>query len=649
MAIKVASRTTPDIEGIIKEIDQSMIKVIIYFFSVEFERCEPQRALKKAFPAAVCIGSSMIGGWATKGAMEKGICAMSLSSDEVAEVFTSFKEGVKADPALVARGSINELKRKIGRGNVNPDEYLGLIFFDGLCLGEVIMKEFSLEKALNMAFVGGAAADELAFTRTLVGVDDRLSADGLAVMILKMKIPFFFNHYVHYLPTNTFFTVTKTESQKRIVWEINGESAASYYAKLIGVSDPGKLNLNHFGKNPIGVCIGESVYVRSPNAVIDGKGLQFYCYIEAGARVCLLRQGDSISNAQKALSESKEFLLDVQGALLFNCVLRYMEFKEQHKVDVFNTVFNKLNFIGLNTYGEELFTHHNQTLTAVFFGKPEELSPPAEAKSRSPHDAVMRCKTKRLFHYTDSKLKSLLFEITSRSELLHVTVSYLNQRFSPLSDAMKSSASSFKNSTGDFFESFTKSQEDINRVDKGFKIIDGEFKESFILADELRESAKRASHSLTAINDVTEMTNILALNAAIEAARAGASGKGFAVVASEIRKHAATTKESVEAISTNMSIMVKKINELSKRMDTMKGEVEQAKREIQELVDVNAKEMSLIGSVNSDISALEATFYDYDAIKETMNTMIDQSTLSKEDIEKMLVVFQDNIEKTGKI
>jgi methyl-accepting chemotaxis protein len=145
------------------------------------------------------------------------------------------------------------------------------------------------------------------------------------------------------------------------------------------------------------------------------------------------------------------------------------------------------------------------------------------------------------------------------------------------------------------------------------------------------------------------MTNILALNAAIEAARAGAAGKGFAVVASEIRKHAGTTKNSVEAISSNMSLMIKKIDELSKRMDTMKGEVEQAKQKVQELVAANSTELSLIGSVNNDIAALKATFQDYDAIKETMNKMIEQSTVSKEDIEKMLVVFQHNMGETGEM
>jgi hypothetical protein len=129
VAVKVASRKTLDIEGIAKEINQDDIKVIVYFFSVEFEKNEPQNALKKAFPQAACIGASMIGGWSTGGALETGITVMSLSSGEVAEVITSFQTGAKADPARTARNAIDELKRKLGARTVNPGEYLGLIFF----------------------------------------------------------------------------------------------------------------------------------------------------------------------------------------------------------------------------------------------------------------------------------------------------------------------------------------------------------------------------------------------------------------------------------------------------------------------------------------------------------------------------------------
>jgi hypothetical protein len=637
MAVKVASRETLDIEGIVKEINQDNIKAVIYFFSVDFEKYEPQRALKKAFPQAVCIGASMIGGWSTRGALEKGITAMSLSSDEVAEVITSFQTGTRADPARTARNAIAELKRKLGSRTVNPDEYLGLIFFDGLCLGEVIMKEFTLEKSLNLPFTGGAAADELTFTQTLVALDERLSGDGLAVMILKMKIPFCFGHYVHYVPTNTSFTVTRSETVRRVVWEINGQDAAVYYAKTLGLSGVDKLNANVYSKNPLGVKIGDSVYVRSPNAVIDGKGLQFYCYIEAGTKVFLMRQGDIIGNARETLAEVRNYIPgEIQGSLLFNCVLRYLEMKELRKLDEFNRVFSGTSFIGFNTYGEELFTHHNQTLTAIFFGSPLKDGEP------DPY------RTRRLFHYADSKLKSLIFEITSRSELLNVTITYLNDSFGPVSDYMKQGTAAFKKSTGDFLKSFTGSQTEIGSIDHGFITIDKEFNESFLIAETLREEAKKASENLAAINNVTEVTNILALNAAIEAARAGAAGKGFAVVASEIRKHAATTKNAADGISGNMQVLIKNIRDLSAKMDHVKTELEEARRSIQNLVSANTQELSLINSVNRDVASLETTFQEYDGLRATLNTMIEQSTISRDDIEKMLIVYDDNIESIEK-
>ena len=71
----------------------------------------------------------------------------------------------------------------------------------------------------------------------------------------------------------------------------------------------------------------------------------------------------------KAVNEAREYLGTVSGAILFNCVLRYLEMKEEKKLDAFHKVFSEIPYVGFNTYGEELFTHHNQTLTALFLGE----------------------------------------------------------------------------------------------------------------------------------------------------------------------------------------------------------------------------------------------------------------------------------------
>jgi len=458
MSIKVASHNECNTEKIISEINQADVKAVLYFFSPSFAESGIQEKFAKAFPKAVCIGASMIGGWSSEKALDSGITAMSISSNEIENVYLSFQEGVKKDPIGSARAAISELKKQIKNQHINPDEYLGLIFFDGLCLGEIIMKEFSMDQDFNMAFAGGAAADELTFTRTFVSAGDRISDDGLVSVILKMKIPFYFNHYVHYIPTDVSFTITRVETMKRIAWEINGEPAAQVYARQIGISDISALNASIFAKNPLGLNFGSSIYVRSPNAVIDGKGLQFYCYIEAGTKVFLLKQGDILAHAQNSITDAQQFLPGIQGCLLFNCVLRYLELKELGGQNSFNNIFRGYPMIGFNTYGEELFTHHNQTLTAVFFGIPPEKG------SADPY------KTKRLFHYTDSKLKSLVFDIVSRSELLNITISYLKESMDLQSDEILSGDRTLKNyetirkSLGAMIEQSNISKEDIERM-----------------------------------------------------------------------------------------------------------------------------------------------------------------------------------------
>jgi hypothetical protein len=371
MAVKVASGFNAD--SVIKDIAQEDVRLVLYFFSPELGKSDLPSAFARAFPHATRAGASMIGGWASAGAVEKGIVAMSLSGEEVEESFSAFREGVKANPEGAAREVAADLRAKLGSRALDPNQYVGIVLFDGLCLGEKIVRELSLERSLALPIIGGSAADELKFERTFVTCGDRISTDGLVLVVLKMAVPFYYDHFVHYKPTDASAVVTRAEPDKRIVWEMDGAPAAARYAELLGLKSASELQHVHFARNPLGVVLGDAVYARSPNAIIEGTGLQFYCFIEAGTKVTLLKQGDIIADARSAVERAKSYLPGgLRGAVLFNCVLRYLEMKEDRKVDAFNSVFAEMPFIGFNTYGEELFTHHNQTLTALFIGEREE-------------------------------------------------------------------------------------------------------------------------------------------------------------------------------------------------------------------------------------------------------------------------------------
>jgi hypothetical protein len=632
MAILTASSLNFDIDGIIRRISQPDVKLVVVFFSVAYEKREPGRALKKAFPTATVAGMSMIGGWESSQAVQEGVVAMSFSGEEVASVWSVFQDNMKQAPVESGRNAVAAMKRCLSGQRIDPTTYLGLIFCDGLAMVEPTIQAMTTDTGLNMAFVGGTAADEGTFSRTLVCLNDKMSADGLVLVALKMKIPFYFNHYIHYTAKPEHALVTHSDPEKRIIWELDDKPALVRYAEIAGMPAPKSVSDRTIVDMALCVKVGSETYVRYPMQTTDNGGIQFYCSVREGTVLHATRSGDLRKSAIDAVEDAKKHLPNgIHGALLFNCVIRYMELKASHKEAAFNSVFAGCHFIGANTYGEDLYMHHNATLTAVFFGAPVTDNTPDTTRE------------KRVASFVRQRYDSLMFDMLAQEEFTNRIISYIDNVFIPLTEAMKSSATSFNNATTTLLKNLSESQASVKAIANRFASIDNSFNASFTLADSLQGTSAQAADSLHAISDVTEMTNILALNAAIEAARAGAAGRGFAVVASEIRKHASSTKEAVEAINANQKALITSIRDLATKMGTMQSDFSQSKEEMRSLVAGNDAGMDAVTSVNMETSELSKSFDHYDTIKVKLDHMLEQSKKSKNDIERMLTVFQNDL------
>jgi hypothetical protein len=151
-------------------------------------------------------------------------------------------------------------------------------------------------------FTGGSASDALKFESTYVYANGKAYKNAALLAVFKTKNGVDFIKTQSVDVTKTELTITKADIAKRAILEFDGKPAVSRYAEALGVPREGIES--QFFANPVGIVMGDDVFVRSCQRT-EGETLFLYCNVLEDTTLNLLKIKDIIPDTKRRRSQKK--------------------------------------------------------------------------------------------------------------------------------------------------------------------------------------------------------------------------------------------------------------------------------------------------------------------------------------------------------
>ena len=339
---------------------------VLLFCSGDYALDQLGVAIERTFsaPVAACTSAGQVGA----GGFERGgITAVSLSSADL-----RMRPCLLSPLALCQSQAASLAREQAERAAATPGlRSFGVLLVDGLSLWEEYVASALYEALGNVPVVGGSAAVRQGQLSPAVYHAGKF-VEGAAVLALFETQSLVFETFAtqHFEPSERKLVITLADPDERIVYELNGEPAASAYAKALGVA-PSELGPRHFACNPLLLNMGDQLLPRAIRSQNPDLSLNMAGAVEEGLVVSIARSPDPLGALERALEQLELRVPEPEVLLVFDCVLRRIELEARGMDQQVGQLMARKGAVGFNSYGEQVGPLHvNHTLTGVALGTP---------------------------------------------------------------------------------------------------------------------------------------------------------------------------------------------------------------------------------------------------------------------------------------
>lgn len=373
MIIKTSHSSNPDGAEAVHEITRSWANFtpdfIIAFHSTQQDVHQVMKEFRGAFPDVQVVGCTTAGEHLNGDHYTGSLVACGIQSDDIRWSVGLVPNAVgftKEKASQVVENMTTKLNLNLS--DLTPDKFFCLMFHDGTSRSEEKIGSFVAESLEGIPLIGGSAGDDLQFSKTYLFAGDTIVDEGAVLVLVETKEPYEIIKHQHFVNNAKQLVVTKADSEKRVIYELDGYPAKRAYANALGVP-PDECTADLAFDNPFIFRANNELYLRSIQMIEPDDSMICACGVEEGMVLELADHKDMVEALSDRLSKHRH---RAEVFIAFNCVLRVVESNKINKnEELGRLLMNYSNqLIGFDTYGEQLNgLHMNQSLVGLWLGR----------------------------------------------------------------------------------------------------------------------------------------------------------------------------------------------------------------------------------------------------------------------------------------